>query len=171
MEIHQRDSSRHKPGVTESPPSTGMVTALTQAAAATTPKHEAKQKQTREAVIYVLGLGMTSMSIEDQAPDGTAFRRIEGGGVSVPPKTTTAKGKTADEKQAAQPAKKEKKKKKKKKKDTGREVASGSRGVAASAAWYDRSPSSYDMFDEDQNWGLCDKDCGWCGHCMDGLDI
>ncbi|KAL9037571.1 MAG: hypothetical protein Q9214_005643 [Letrouitia sp. 1 TL-2023] len=21
------------------------------------------------------------------------------------------------------------------------------------------------------NWGLCDKDCGWCGHCMDGVDI
>ncbi|CAD6567131.1 MAG: hypothetical protein ASARMPRED_000510 [Alectoria sarmentosa] len=24
---------------------------------------------------------------------------------------------------------------------------------------------------EDENYGLCDKDCGWCGHCMDGLDI
>ncbi|KAB2576701.1 hypothetical protein DBV05_g4761 [Lasiodiplodia theobromae] len=21
------------------------------------------------------------------------------------------------------------------------------------------------------DWGLCDKDCGWCGHCMDGVDI
>ena len=21
------------------------------------------------------------------------------------------------------------------------------------------------------NYGLCDKDCGWCGHCMDGVDI
>ena len=22
-----------------------------------------------------------------------------------------------------------------------------------------------------ENYGLCDKDCGWCGHCMDGVDI
>ncbi|KAF8850613.1 hypothetical protein BDZ45DRAFT_679673 [Acephala macrosclerotiorum] len=22
---------------------------------------------------------------------------------------------------------------------------------------------------QDQNWGLCDKDCGWCGHCGDGI--
>ena len=29
-------------------------------------------------------------------------------------------------------------------------------------------------FDEDfgdLNYGLCDKDCGWCGHCMDGVDF
>ena len=25
--------------------------------------------------------------------------------------------------------------------------------------------------DEDLNYGLCDKDCGWCGHCMNGVDI
>ena len=24
---------------------------------------------------------------------------------------------------------------------------------------------------EDTDFGLCDKDCGWCGHCMDGVDI
>ena len=24
---------------------------------------------------------------------------------------------------------------------------------------------------DDVNYGLCDKDCGWCGHCMDGVDI
>lgn len=24
---------------------------------------------------------------------------------------------------------------------------------------------------EDLDWGLCDKECGWCGHCMDGVDI
>ncbi|PVH73279.1 hypothetical protein DL98DRAFT_607639 [Cadophora sp. DSE1049] len=23
----------------------------------------------------------------------------------------------------------------------------------------------------DQDWMLCDKDCGWCGHCGDGVDI
>lgn len=22
---------------------------------------------------------------------------------------------------------------------------------------------------EDQNWALCDKDCGWCGHCAEGF--
>ncbi|KAI7344992.1 hypothetical protein KC320_g8552 [Hortaea werneckii] len=22
---------------------------------------------------------------------------------------------------------------------------------------------------EEQNWALCDKDCGWCGHCGDGV--
>ena len=26
-------------------------------------------------------------------------------------------------------------------------------------------------FDDDLNYGLCDKDCGWCGHCMNGVDI
>lgn len=25
-----------------------------------------------------------------------------------------------------------------------------------------------DMFDH-QDWMLCDKDCGWCGHCADGV--
>lgn len=24
--------------------------------------------------------------------------------------------------------------------------------------------------DDDQDWALCDKDCGWCGHCADGVD-
>ncbi|KAK0663230.1 hypothetical protein DIS24_g1369 [Lasiodiplodia hormozganensis] len=26
-------------------------------------------------------------------------------------------------------------------------------------------------FGDGYDWGLCDKDCGWCGHCMDGVDI
>jgi hypothetical protein len=21
----------------------------------------------------------------------------------------------------------------------------------------------------DEDWSLCDKDCGWCGHCADGV--
>ncbi|KAF2867880.1 hypothetical protein BDV95DRAFT_610319 [Massariosphaeria phaeospora] len=25
--------------------------------------------------------------------------------------------------------------------------------------------------DDDQYWAICDKDCGWCGHCADNLDI
>jgi len=24
--------------------------------------------------------------------------------------------------------------------------------------------------DDDQDWALCDEDCGWCGHCADGID-
>ncbi|EAT76531.1 hypothetical protein HBI56_231210 [Parastagonospora nodorum] len=24
--------------------------------------------------------------------------------------------------------------------------------------------------DDDQDWVLCDKDCGWCGHCGDAVD-
>ena len=26
------------------------------------------------------------------------------------------------------------------------------------------------VWDEDQKWTLCDTDCGWCGHCADGVD-
>lgn len=33
--------------------------------------------------------------------------------------------------------------------------------------------SAYDgyYYGGDENYGLCDKDCGWCGHCMDDVDI
>ncbi|CVK99389.1 uncharacterized protein FMAN_02231 [Fusarium mangiferae] len=24
---------------------------------------------------------------------------------------------------------------------------------------------------DDEDWSLCDKDCGWCGHCADGVDF
>jgi hypothetical protein len=34
--------------------------------------------------------------------------------------------------------------------------------------WVDHSRVGWD--DDDQNWALCDKDCGWCGNCTDGLD-
>jgi len=32
------------------------------------------------------------------------------------------------------------------------------------------NPNTGRMMDflEDQDWALCDKDCGWCGHCGDG---
>lgn len=23
--------------------------------------------------------------------------------------------------------------------------------------------------ENNQNWALCDSDCGWCGHCADGI--
>ena len=31
--------------------------------------------------------------------------------------------------------------------------------------------TAFSFDDGDLNYGLCDKDCGWCGHCMDGVDI
>ena len=33
--------------------------------------------------------------------------------------------------------------------------------------------SAYNGYDSKKgdDFGLCDKDCGWCGHCMDGVDI
>jgi hypothetical protein len=24
---------------------------------------------------------------------------------------------------------------------------------------------------EDEDWALCDKDCGWCGHCAEGASF
>jgi hypothetical protein len=26
------------------------------------------------------------------------------------------------------------------------------------------------LWGEHQNWALCDTDCGWCGHCADGVN-
>ena len=31
--------------------------------------------------------------------------------------------------------------------------------------------TAFSFDDEGLNYGLCDKDCGWCGHCMNGVDI
>ena len=31
--------------------------------------------------------------------------------------------------------------------------------------WMNTSQTGWD---DDQDWALCDKDCGWCGHCADG---
>ena len=31
--------------------------------------------------------------------------------------------------------------------------------------WGDFSQTDWD---DNQDWALCDKDCGWCGHCADG---
>ena len=31
--------------------------------------------------------------------------------------------------------------------------------------------TAFSFDDWDLNYGLCDKDCGWCGHCMDGVDF
>ena len=34
-----------------------------------------------------------------------------------------------------------------------------------------RMEKAYTWESTDLNYGLCDKDCGWCGRCMDGVDI
>lgn len=33
------------------------------------------------------------------------------------------------------------------------------------------NPHTGHMMDllEDEDWALCDKDCGWCGHCSEGV--
>lgn len=31
--------------------------------------------------------------------------------------------------------------------------------------------TAFSLDDVDLNYGLCDKDCGWCGHCLAGVDI
>ncbi|MCJ1436892.1 hypothetical protein MMC27_006274 [Xylographa pallens] len=46
----------------------------------------------------------------------------------------------------------------------------GFSGSSLPQSFYYEDTASY-MGDDDQNYGACDKDCGWCGHCMDGLDI
>ncbi|MCJ1281725.1 hypothetical protein MMC26_001047 [Xylographa opegraphella] len=43
-------------------------------------------------------------------------------------------------------------------------------GSSRSCSFYYEDSISY-MGDYDQNYGACDNDCGWCGHCMDGFDI
>jgi hypothetical protein len=38
------------------------------------------------------------------------------------------------------------------------------------ASPYSDVSSRYALDDgNEQNWALCDKDCGWCGHCGDGI--
>ncbi|KAG0650785.1 hypothetical protein D0Z07_2215 [Hyphodiscus hymeniophilus] len=55
-------------------------------------------------------------------------------------------------------------KKKKTKKGTSPKASQGSQ----SSSMY--NPNTGQMMDlqEEQDWALCDKDCGWCGHCTEG---
>ncbi|MCJ1317361.1 hypothetical protein MMC15_002684 [Xylographa vitiligo] len=46
----------------------------------------------------------------------------------------------------------------------------GFTGQSLSRSFYYEDTNSY-LGNDDQNYGACDKDCAWCGHCMDGLDI
>lgn len=37
--------------------------------------------------------------------------------------------------------------------------------------WMTYSETGYTMdMMQDQDWALCDKDCGWCGHCAESYD-
>ncbi|KAE8441679.1 hypothetical protein EG329_004552 [Mollisiaceae sp. DMI_Dod_QoI] len=60
------------------------------------------------------------------------------------------------------------KKKAKRKKRTGNSSTGTSNTVYG---MWKLNPNTGRMMDmgEDQNSGLCDKDCGWCGHCGDGI--
>ncbi|KAH7071897.1 hypothetical protein BKA63DRAFT_516579 [Paraphoma chrysanthemicola] len=45
-------------------------------------------------------------------------------------------------------------------------------GASSSSPPYRRAVQAYyPGLDDDQDWVLCDKDCGWCGHCGDGVDF
>ena len=41
------------------------------------------------------------------------------------------------------------------------------------ASQYKINPETGYMMDmmQDQDWSLCDKDCGWCGHCAEVYDF
>jgi len=58
--------------------------------------------------------------------------------------------------------------KKKKKKTDKRNILMMGRG--GDSTW-NVNPNTGQMMNllEDQDWALCDKDCGWCGHCTDGV--
>lgn len=46
--------------------------------------------------------------------------------------------------------------------------------VGFEQGWYSATSTSDGFFFGDRggfDWGLCDKDCGWCGHCMDSVNI
>jgi hypothetical protein len=44
--------------------------------------------------------------------------------------------------------------------------------TAASWSPWKVNPNTGRMMDmmEDEDWSLCDKDCGWCGRCAEGVD-
>lgn len=61
----------------------------------------------------------------------------------------------------------------KKKKSKKRATGTGGGPSSTSDPIWKVNPLTGNMMDmiENENYGLCDKDCGWCGHCMDGVDI
>ena len=65
---------------------------------------------------------------------------------------------------------KKSKKKMKKKKEKTRQGSMPNVNRGSGSTWRVNANTGYtmDLF-EDQNWALCDGDCGWCGHCGDGI--
>ncbi|KAL6895417.1 hypothetical protein HDV57DRAFT_8729 [Trichoderma longibrachiatum] len=59
-------------------------------------------------------------------------------------------------------------KKNQKAKYTSQPAYSPGSGVRSQGLWW--SSTDWDS-DKGDNFGLCDKDCGWCGHCADGYDF
>jgi len=55
-------------------------------------------------------------------------------------------------------------KKKKARKETSQKIGQGSYSSS------EINPNTGQIMNllEDQDWALCDKDCGWCGHCAEG---
>jgi hypothetical protein len=47
---------------------------------------------------------------------------------------------------------------------------SGARGTMTAVGWKS-NPNTGQMMNMqlDENWALCDKECGWCGHCADNI--
>jgi hypothetical protein len=51
---------------------------------------------------------------------------------------------------------------------------SGEYGSGPYAYRYNRDsycPGTGYSYELGEDYGLCDKDCGWCGHCMDGVYV
>jgi hypothetical protein len=56
------------------------------------------------------------------------------------------------------------------KKKKARKRSSQKIGQGSHATWEVNQNTGHTMdLLEDQDWMLCDKDCGWCGHCADGF--
>jgi hypothetical protein len=73
---------------------------------------------------------------------------------------------------APEPRKKNQNKKQRQKQKQKQQPASGhNSGDAAPLPYHDSFfCSSSDLFSDDLDWALCDKDCGWCGHCYNGFN-
>jgi hypothetical protein len=80
---------------------------------------------------------------------------------------------TEGEKEVSQKEKKSKKRAKKKKGGQ----AQGSLSLYPSQqhlmSRYKFNPETGHTMDmmQDEDWSLCDKECGWCGHCAEAYDI
>lgn len=74
---------------------------------------------------------------------------------------------TAAEKNVSSGEGTKKRRKKKKNKGTGNMLKTGGDGGSS----WKVNTNTRQMMDmlQDQDWALCDKDCGWCGHCGESV--